>query len=256
MKDGAHFCAGEVCNDNDLATCCVAVVNVTTAAPGPETTTGTTPCSSTLPATPATTKGFLPVALALLPLIDKIRPARTTTTPIPTPLTTTSFTQGAQETTTPPMPVTTAEESSSSGSGSSSDLWWLWILLALLLSLFGTVLGACSALLMGKKKKKTKKSRSVEHRAPQGMPEEVYIEREVEPLIQEPLMPVAPLSMSVPTMVEPVVPMVPQPTMVTTSAPMMGSSLFGSTVPISGGMMSSSMPTNLSYGGTMPGAVL
>merc|ERR1712241_966835 len=160
--------------------------------------------------------------------------------------------------------------------GNSSDLWWLWVLLGLLalcccLGLLGSMLGALSALLMGKKK--TKKSRSVEHRAPQGMSEEVFIEREVqEPLIEEPLMPVAPLSMPVPTMVEPVVQLVPQPTMVettqmvpqvvntalpmTTSAPMMGGSLFGSTVPISGGMMSSSMPTNPSYGGTMPGAVL
>merc|ERR1740121_2308441 len=69
MKDGQHFCSGEVCNNNDLATCCVSIVPVSTSIA--EST--TTPCSSTLPVT-TTKKNWLPMALALVPLIAKLSP--------------------------------------------------------------------------------------------------------------------------------------------------------------------------------------
>merc|ERR1740123_168386 len=104
---------------------------------------------------------------------------------------------------------------------------------------------------MGKKKKKSRATK-VEHRAPHGMPEEVFITQEV----QEPLMSVPPLMTPVetvqqPTMVE-TVQMVPQPTMMETTQ--MVPSLMTTPVPVGPASVSYGgvMPTMTSYGGLMP----
>jgi len=269
MKDGQHFCSGAVCNDNDLATCCVLSVPVTTGplstVPLSTVTSGTTtPCSSTLPVT-TKKQNWLPLAIALLPLVDQLRPPESTTTPLTTPMTTQGSTQGAQSSQALVVTTTEGSSGSSSSDNSLSDLWWLWLLLGLCalcccLGLFSSALAAMLGM-MGKKKKKSRSSH-VEQREPQLMPTEVFVER-------EPLLTVPPLTSSAPqpTMME-TVQLVPQPTLVettqmvpalvetgvpvATSSHMTSLSMPGPTVPLAGGMMGSSMPASVSYASGMP----
>merc|ERR1712032_1416009 len=109
--------------------------------------------------------------------------------------------------------------------------------------------------MMGKKKKKSRAS-TVEHRAPHGMPEEVFIGQEVE----EPLMSVPPLMTPVemvqqPSMVE-TIQMVPP--LMTTQVPVGPASVsYGGVMPTMtsyGGFMPSNTP--YSMGSTLPGGVL
>merc|ERR1740121_3438837 len=102
-KDGEHFCAGETCNNNDLASCCVSFE------PAPVMTTSDVAVASTTPSiattlVTTTNEGFLQIALPFLPAIANSLTRKSTTTTPPMVMTTTAAPQAAQ--TTPPQVVT------------------------------------------------------------------------------------------------------------------------------------------------------